>query len=107
MTQAVFEEVLDAALTLNPGDKARLLERIASSLVSEIGAAQQSSAPAPVDDEAPYTEEELAELLRPDPKTGAEIVEMGILGGWADMGITDGAEWVNEQKRKRQEKNRW
>lgn len=42
--------------------------------------------------------EELAELLHPDPLSGPEIVERGLLGGWADMGITDSTAWVEAQR---------
>ena len=47
------------------------------------------------------------ELLRSEPMTGAEIIAAGLTGTWADLGIEDGAEWVNEQKRKRRERNKW
>ena len=41
--------------------------------------------------EETWTEEELAELLRPvPPLTGREIVEVGLLGGWEDTEIPDG-----------------
>lgn len=57
----------------------------------------------------PWTDEEIAELLTPGtPKTGAEIVamldEMGPTG-WED--VSDGAEWVEEQRRKERERNKW
>lgn len=56
----------------------------------------------------PWTKEELAELMKPDIKTGAEIVamlqEMGS-EGWDH--ITDGAEWVREQRRKSAENSKW
>ena len=53
----------------------------------------------------PWTPEELAELMKPDPKTGAEIVAwLQQEGGWEDLGITDGAEWVQEQRRKNERK---
>ncbi len=39
-----------------------------------------------------WTDEELEELLSPTPAlTGKEIVEAGLLGGWQDAGISDGA----------------
>ncbi len=45
----------------------------------------------PVSDEI-WTDEELEELLHHvPPMTGKEIVEAGMLGGWKDLGITDGA----------------
>jgi len=53
------------------------------------------------DEDRPLTDEEIEELLRPNPKTGAEIVaRLKKEGGWEDLGITDGAEWVQEQRRK-------
>lgn len=59
-----------------------------------------------------WTEAELAELLTPKPPlTGKEIVEKhlasGVIGSWADEGITDGAEWVNQQKEQRKRKYQW
>lgn len=54
-----------------------------------------------------WTDAELGEMLRPDPKTGAESVALGHTGGWAHLGITDGAEWVAEQRRKRRERRKW
>ncbi|MCI0711636.1 MAG: hypothetical protein L0154_15885 [Chloroflexi bacterium] len=59
-----------------------------------------------------WTAEELAELLKPQKAlTGKEMVEQGFIGGWEDMGIEDGAEWVNQQKAlrkaKRKKKLRW
>jgi hypothetical protein len=53
----------------------------------------------------PLTDEEVAALMEVEPMTGAEIVAAGLTGGWEDLGITDGAEWVNAQKRKRRAKN--
>jgi hypothetical protein len=43
-------------------------------------------------EERPWTEEELAELMKPaEPKTGAEIVARILAegGGWEDKGIID------------------
>ena len=58
----------------------------------------------------PWTEEELAELMRVEPKTGAEIVaeiEVGLIGdGWSHVKVS-GAEWVEEQRRKRKERRGW
>ena len=53
----------------------------------------------------PWTDEELAELLKTEPKTGAEIVaRIQKEGGWEHLGITSGAEWVEAQRRKEQER---
>lgn len=50
----------------------------------------------------PWTEEELRELMRPNPKTGAEIVQLLErldLSEWEAMDIPDVVEWVNMQRR--------
>jgi len=62
--------------------------------------------------EQPWTEEELRELMRPDPKTGAEIVQLLDrldLSEWTAMDIPDVVEWVNEQRRQETERRiqRW
>ena len=58
-------------------------------------------------DAPPLSDEEYTALKQIEPMTGKEIVEGGLLGGWADMNIDDGAEWLNDQKRKRHAKVRW
>jgi hypothetical protein len=57
--------------------------------------------------ETEWSEEELARALRTEPLTGAEIVEAGLVGGWADQGITDSGAWVEELRRKRREARGW
>lgn len=55
-----------------------------------------------------WTEEELAELLKPKkPMTGKEIVEAGLIGGWENMGIEDSVEWVKQQRAARRRKINW
>ncbi len=58
----------------------------------------------PQSDESPleqdFTDEEIKELLTFTPKSGEEVVERGLTGGWKDMGITDPVAWVEEQRRK-------
>ena len=59
-----------------------------------------------------WTDEELAELLTSKQAlTGKEMVEQGYIGGWEDMGVEDGAAWVNQQKAlrkaKRKKKLQW
>lgn len=53
-----------------------------------------------------WTPEELDRALEVVPLTGAEIVQGGLTGGWADRGISDGEEWVRERRQKRQEERR-
>jgi hypothetical protein len=62
-------------------------------------------------DEPLWTAEELAELLTPEPKTGAEIVaQLRKEAPIKFRGLTDdmdSEEWVQEQRRKRRERNLW
>jgi hypothetical protein len=57
-------------------------------------------------EERPWTEEEIQEMMHFEPKTAAEIAqrikEEG--GGWEDLGITDSAAWVEEVRRREQER---
>jgi hypothetical protein len=102
MSDIPFDEVVNLALQLSPAEQAHLMERLAASV--------HDSLTHPVDatpDATPWTAEEIAELTQIEPMTGTEIVAAGLTGGWADMDITDGAEWVNEQKRKRKAKHNW
>jgi len=57
--------------------------------------------------EQDFTDEEIKEFLTFKPKSGKEIVESGLAGGWEDKGITDPVEWVEEQRRKQWERRRW
>jgi len=55
-------------------------------------------------EERPWTKAELRELMRPDPKTGAEIAAMIESGEvdtsvWAAMEIPDVVEWVKDLRR--------
>jgi hypothetical protein len=59
------------------------------------------------EDVAPLTDAELDELMRPQPMTGAELVAAGLTGGWQELGIEDGAAWVEEVRRKRKERRVW
>lgn len=56
-------------------------------------------------EDAPFTPEEIAELMQVEPLAPADVAAEGLLGTWA--GVADGAEWVNEQKRKRKERRKW
>lgn len=70
----------------------------------------QTAAPAEEEipwEDRPWTDEEITEMMRVTPKTGAEIVaeiKGGLIGdGWSDVTIS-GAEWVEEQRRKHERK---
>jgi hypothetical protein len=57
--------------------------------------------------ESAWTDEELEDLINPQPKTGAEIVALGHTGGWEHKSIEDSIEWVKELRRQRREKRGW
>ncbi len=48
-----------------------------------------------------WSEDELRDLIDPQPLSGAEIIAAGLTGTWVDEDIQNGAEWVNLQKAKR------
>ncbi len=91
------------ALKLTVPEQARLLERVAAHLAREV------NEPAPEAEESlDWTDEELAELLKPgSPRTGAEIaamIESGELdtNAWSEMinpHITDPVEWLKALRR--------
>ena len=55
----------------------------------------------------PWTKEELDDMMKFEPATGAEIVASDSFGAWADEGITDSVAWVEEVRRKEQERHNW
>lgn len=106
MGKTTFRHVLEQALELEPEEQLHLAEEL-TGRIRVLLAGRGSTLPEPDPENEPLTEAEIAELLRSDPMTGAEIIAAGLTGTWADLNIEDGAEWVNEQKRKRQERNQW
>jgi hypothetical protein len=74
-------------------------------VVREMSEQELASGNEDLEEDAPLTEDEIRELLKPNPKTGAEIAEwLKQSGGW-DKNTPDGATWVEEQRRKRRERN--
>jgi hypothetical protein len=66
----------------------------------------------PIEDETvledtEWTDEEIAEMMRSEPKTGAEIADSDVIGSWAHKGITDSVEFVENLRRKCREKRTW
>ncbi len=53
-----------------------------------------------------WTSEELDQALEVVPLTGAEIVRSGFTGSWSHKKISDGEEWVQEQRWRRREERR-
>ncbi len=57
--------------------------------------------------EKEWSDEELDELLRSEPQSGAEIAASPEIGSWKQLGIEDSVEYVEEMRRKRREQNQW
>jgi hypothetical protein len=91
-----FEEILTEALQLSPIERITMIERLAASFTATVR-----------DESQPLSEQEFEELMHVEPLSPEEIAAQGLLGTWADQGIEDGAEWVNEQKRKHKEQRKW
>lgn len=69
--------------------------------------AEANPQPSVVEDETPWTEEEIAEFLKPgEPLTGAEIVKILMEdttpSAWDDA--PDGATWVRQQREARRKR---
>jgi hypothetical protein len=89
------ELVFDAPKNLPPGEVDITIQAVTSEQNEEL-----------IESEIP-TPDDLKDLLNFTPKTGKEIVEMGLMGGWEHKGITDSVEWVEEQRKKRREHRKW
>jgi hypothetical protein len=96
MTPAT-EKILHQAMSLSDDEKREVINSLAASLNEE------ASTPEPT-----WTDEEIAEFMRHEPRSTKTIVEDGLFGAWKDLpGTVDGVEWQDEQRRKRLEKHRW
>lgn len=55
-----------------------------------------------------WTDEEIEALLTmKEPLNSKEIVEQGLLGTWTDENISDGQEWLEQQRANRRKKFQW
>ena len=90
-----YDDIREQVGQLSVSDKLRLAEYLMHDVRTHL-----DRMPDEIDDDAPLTLEEIHALLSVGPKTGAEIVESGVVGAWKHLEIRDGVEWVNEQKRK-------
>ena len=99
---AAYDKIIELLDELTPDEKERLSGKLNHTQQSE-------STVQEIDDqiEPTWTEEELAKLTRIEPLPGAEVVALGLTGGWADMGIEDSVEWLEEQRRKRRERKNY
>jgi hypothetical protein len=127
MSNGVLEQAKQLTSTLSAVEKVKLIEWLGAVLVQELstqsiyrqanGSEQSVANPAPdaADDvpweERPWTEEEIRLLMKPNPKTGAEIAAWleanPDTGGWAEMDIPDVVEWVRELRRQMRPGVRW
>jgi hypothetical protein len=126
MSAAVVEQVKQLIDELSVNEKVGLVEWLGATLGRELAAtsvkrkkrskaAQAARSAAPVvngdvggaavaaieEEERPWTEDEIRELMKPDPKTGAEIVamlEQLDLREWQEMDIPDVVEWLKKQR---------
>ena len=99
MTSAALEKIYQLVDNLTREEQERLVEHLIHS--------SQSTPQADSEEDLEFTDEEIAEMLTPKPLTGREIVEAGLTGAWADMGIEDSVEWLKEQRAKRSRKLKW
>lgn len=97
MSDLPFEELVAQAVRLSAAEQALLMERLAAAL-------HQNLTTIPLEDAEDWTDAERAEMFKPEPLPPAEVVARGLTGTWTN--IPDGAVWVNEQKRKREERRR-
>ena len=70
-------ELLEHARSLPPSDHLTIIEELAASLRTT------------------------GDVMQVEPLPPKQVIEMGLVGTWADQDISDGAEWVNERKRER------
>jgi hypothetical protein len=103
MSDVALNQVIELALKLSIAEQAKLLELVAANLAHEVSDAQVEP-----EERLDWTDEELAELLKPgEPKTGAEIaamIEAGEFGTKAGSErmyphLTDSVEWLKTLRR--------
>ena len=92
-------EIIQQVKNLEPNEQDELLQRLLE-MRSEGEAVRGQTRPM-------WSDAELAELLTIEPLTGKEIIEAGLTGSWSDLGIKDGADWVETQRRIRRERRKW
>lgn len=96
----LYEEALALALQLPPAERIAIIEELAASF-------RESAALDEISGEPALSADEVAYLMQVEPLSPTEIVAEGLLGTWDNQGIADGADWVNEQKRKRKARRKW
>lgn len=99
-----YDDLVEHIGQLSISEKLRLAEHLMHDVRAQLS---DTAMPDEQEDDAPLTLEEIHALLNVGPKTGAEIIASGVVGAWQNLGIDDGATWINEQKRRRLERRIW
>lgn len=97
---ADYETIVAQVLDLPTVQRLALIEALVESFRRDFGLPTSPSAEDALNE---YADAELAALMQVEPLPPAEVVALGLLGTWADNDISDGAEWINQQKRQRRE----
>lgn len=82
------EDIYQQAQSLTPQERLELVALLAQSLLH-----------------VTPTEDGIHEALTIEPRSGQEIVALGLTGVWKDA--PDGAEWQAQQRAKRRERHAW
>jgi hypothetical protein len=65
MSDVQFDEVVELALQLSPAEQARLMERLAAAVHDVLASDGEP-------EETPWTDDEIAEMMKIEPMSGAE-----------------------------------
>jgi hypothetical protein len=99
MATSALDKIFEMIDDLSPSEKQQVVDHITESV--------QTETDTPPDDLV-WTEEELAELLKPgEPLTGRQMIEAGVFGVWKDLDIEDSVEWLAQQRARRRDKFKW
>lgn len=112
MTITKLDFITTLVDALEPSDQLLLVERILAGIRHSL--TPPTPEPENHDEDEPqpsgeiWDEEELQALLNDNhPMTSREIVEAGLVGTWADMGIEDSVAWLEERRAKKRQRNAW
>ncbi len=121
MSQLLLQEARTIGQQLSATEKAQLIEWLSIQLRQELDATQRESSDLDTQDKiergsnvhqhadlpteevpATWTDEEIRVLMKPDPKTGAEIVALLQtldLSSWQEQDIPDVVEWLQDRRK--------
>lgn len=112
MTQLEIKQATAQKLENLSRQSQKSVDEVLEWLLSNYGQALISPDSNMTENDIIWSEDEIQQLLKPKQSlTGKQIVKKhlktGVIGSWADMGIQDGAEWVNQQKTQGRKKYQW